>query len=422
MNILLCADSGILDCMKVLLNSLAMNNKDADIYICKSVLVEKEIDELEELFATRSFRLHFYMIPEDIIDRMRNVHRQYISTRSSYMTWLRLAALFFIDVEKALWLDADIVVDGDLHPLYNMDISEYYFAAVPDAATCDLDYEKMRLRIPLGCMYINAGVLLMNIPKMKKVFSLESLFSYMENEARWHCMQDQDFLNKLFWPKILYLEDKWNAMTSEYGQEMAPRSKEPAVIYHYAGYIKPWDDFSAEGHVWDMEVYEKYSRNVVPSQFYDKVQINTILYRERAQKRLQHDRHRLVRYPGYTACLEYYLLKVRSRDGRIDDLLKGAGYRAIIVYGIGRMGKFLVDEMLECDSEVRICCIIDRDYTWENYRGIPVKRLAEARPYPIDAVVITPIKHAYIKMQEEIRKYLGDMPMLSILQLIYGSR
>ena len=420
MNILLCADSDLLDCMKVLLNSLAMNLKSPDIYICRSVLMDKEIEELEDLFVARGLRLHFYVIPEDIISRIRRLHRQYVSTKSSYMAWLRLAALFFIDVEKVLWLDADIVVDGDLQPLYDTDISEYYFAAVPDAETFDLGYEKMRLGIPLHYQYVNAGVRLMNLANMRKAFSLESLLSYMESEARWHYMQDQDFLNKHFWKKIFYLADKWNAMSSEFGQEIAPRSKEKAVIYHYAGSIKPWDEFSVDGYVWDMDVYERYSRGIASPQFYETVRKNVLLYREVEGKRLSKDRRYIIRSPGYTACLEYYLLRVRSKEGRIDALLKTAGYRTIIVYGIGRMGKFFVDEMLASASDVRIVCILDKAYPWDDYKGIPVKKLAEAVSYTTDALVITPIKHAYGNILEEIKNYFEDIPMFGILQLIYG--
>lgn len=65
--------------------------------------------------------------------------------------------------EKLLYLDADIMFNRDVHLLYDIDVSEYEYAAARD------HYGKYLIKPN----YINAGVLLFNLDRMRKTGILE---------------------------------------------------------------------------------------------------------------------------------------------------------------------------------------------------------------------------------------------------------
>ena len=60
--------------------------------------------------------------------------------------------------DKLLYLDIDMMIGDDLSKLYNIDVSEYEYAAVKEK------YGSIFIRPD----YINAGMLLMNMKKKKK--------------------------------------------------------------------------------------------------------------------------------------------------------------------------------------------------------------------------------------------------------------
>lgn len=86
---------------------------------------------------------------------------------SAYCSPYTLIRLFADKVDlmpdKLLYLDADIMFNRDIHLLYDIDISDYEYAAARD------HYGKFLI----NPNYINAGVLLLNLKKMKETGLLE---------------------------------------------------------------------------------------------------------------------------------------------------------------------------------------------------------------------------------------------------------
>ena len=74
-------------------------------------------------------------------------------------TLLRLLADLLPEVpDKLLYLDIDMMAGGDISELYNIDISDYEYAAVKEKYGSVLLYPD----------YINAGMILLNMKKIKK--------------------------------------------------------------------------------------------------------------------------------------------------------------------------------------------------------------------------------------------------------------
>lgn len=75
----------------------------------------------------------------------------------TYMTMMRLALSKLLpDCSRALWLDCDTIVKHDISELWDLDMTDHYFAAVrePRKSTDSM-------------LYINAGVLMCNLEKLR---------------------------------------------------------------------------------------------------------------------------------------------------------------------------------------------------------------------------------------------------------------
>ncbi|MBQ9993872.1 MAG: glycosyltransferase family 8 protein, partial [Clostridia bacterium] len=83
--------------------------------------------------------------------------------------------------------------------------------------------------------YINSGVLLMNLKKLREA-GLDSHFLSLLNEYHFDCIApDQDYLNALCNGRIYYLGEEWDAMPNENRPPL-----ENVKLVHYNLFSKPW--------------------------------------------------------------------------------------------------------------------------------------------------------------------------------------
>ena len=83
--------------------------------------------------------------------------------------------------------------------------------------------------------YINSGVLLMNLKKLREA-GLDTHFLSLLNTYHFDCIApDQDYLNAMCYGKIHYLSDVWDTMPAEDKPEI-----EDVKIIHYNLFSKPW--------------------------------------------------------------------------------------------------------------------------------------------------------------------------------------
>lgn len=166
------------------------------------------------------------------------------------------------DYAKCLYLDSDITVNTDLSELYRTNIDDYYVAGVRAAGYYYPEDWVLRhtheVGLPSIGQYINAGVLLMNLARLRNEKVCEKMLSYV---GKGFSSQDQDIINLVCYNNIKILPPKYNLMTkylryengkivfSEqnrqvYGAFDSDEALEKPVIIHYADKIKPWEDSS----------------------------------------------------------------------------------------------------------------------------------------------------------------------------------
>ena len=142
----------------------------------------------------------------------------------------------FKNHDKVLYLDCDITVRTSLKELYDTDITDYYFAGVEDILE-----ESNKARLGLD-KYCNAGVMLLNLKKMREDNIEEKLFDYTINNQDKIVWQDQDVMNVVMQEGILYLPILWNAQIRDCDKDTKfIKVQNSAKIIHYVGYTKPWN-------------------------------------------------------------------------------------------------------------------------------------------------------------------------------------
>ena len=227
--------------MGVALNSIEKNASpayDYEIIIMHEPLSDEHRRKLEA-FERPGFRLRFVPMG-DQIEGITNRHSNKL--RQDYFTLTIFFRLFipemFPEYDKGIYLDADIVVPGDISELYEQDLGECLIGGCRDLSIVGVPELVQYVREGVGVeleSYINSGVLLMNLAELRRrglsQRFLELLTTYhFENLA-----PDQDYLNVLCHERIKYLDKSWDAMPALDQEPM----EDPRLI-HYNLFMKPW--------------------------------------------------------------------------------------------------------------------------------------------------------------------------------------
>jgi lipopolysaccharide biosynthesis glycosyltransferase len=172
-------------------------------------------------------------------------------TQSSYyspsiFTRLLIPSVLQGMTEKVLYLDADILCVGSIDEMIRMDISDTIAVVVPDAeATTVRRCAELRLKHP---RYFNSGVMFMNIDLwMKNEITQSTIDAILKDGAKFR-FPDQDALNVVLDGRAKFIDKKWNYLYGLVGDLERDRRKlnlvGDAVFIHFAGAVKPWNNWS----------------------------------------------------------------------------------------------------------------------------------------------------------------------------------
>lgn len=240
--------------LAVALNSAIKNSDPQRNY--KAIVLYQDLgaDNISRLqsLQTENFKIELMPIRanmEDLDDRMSN------RLRCDYFTLTIYFRLFipsmFPQYDKGIYIDSDVVLTDDIAKLFDIDIGENYIGACNDLSIADIPPLVAYTEKAVGVNakeYINSGVLLMNLKKMRDD-DLEGHFLVLLNKYHFDSIApDQDYLNAMCNGKIYYLEEKWDTMPND----AKPMLTETSLI-HYNLFSKPWcyDGIQYEEQFWN---------------------------------------------------------------------------------------------------------------------------------------------------------------------------
>lgn len=121
------------------------------------------------------------------------------------------------DVDRVLFLDGDIVILKDLTSLYNVDLGDCVIAAVRDLVGL---IDKEHLRNLSTDEYFNAGVMVMDLARMRRENYVQRFFDDAREVTKFWKYADQDLINYTCAGKIMALSPKYNGITMSYKYRM----------------------------------------------------------------------------------------------------------------------------------------------------------------------------------------------------------
>ncbi|WP_022792018.1 glycosyltransferase family 8 protein [Weissella halotolerans] len=175
-----------------------------------------------------------------------------VSSRYPRAIYYRLLAHEYLptDIDKILYLDADILCINDLSSLYEQDISDYLYAAAMHTDMLKLTGPINKIRLDSDVdYYFNSGVLLMNLNKIRQEVSAEDIFNFIREYRHQLLLPDQDVLNKLYGENMLPVSDAlynydvrkdFTYQMQGEGQWSLDWVLANTVFLHFCGTKKPW--------------------------------------------------------------------------------------------------------------------------------------------------------------------------------------
>jgi len=220
----------------VVLTSILYNNPNSffDFYVLTNDITDlnkRKLLSLNEKY--KNFEIKFINVDKSLFKNLK-ITIDYISIETYFRYIL---ADLLPQLDKILYLDVDLVVNGDLEKLWNTDISNYYCASVEDINFLTHQY-KPQIYLDNDDKYINAGVILFNLDKMRNDNISEKLLENNEKYKDIIKYQDQDIINITLRKSIKILDVIYN-FTSR-AKKQYPEKTKQAVIIHYVGPNKPW--------------------------------------------------------------------------------------------------------------------------------------------------------------------------------------
>ena len=248
-NIAFCINDNYVEQLIVVLWSIMKNlttGRDVNVWIVSSDMSDASKNYLRKLrLGFKNLHLNFLDIDaKELAQLPRTI--DYISAETYYRY---LLPNLLPNVDKILYMDADIVVNGDISPLYDTDLANCYIAGAGDSYIAAINH-KPQIGLDNSELYVNAGVLLMNLKQMRTDNIPQKLIDTTKNMASKVKYQDQDIINIVCRGKILEFDSIYNYTSHNILKEKSKYKH--AVVIHYTGKNKPWlsDSNNPMRHLW----------------------------------------------------------------------------------------------------------------------------------------------------------------------------
>lgn len=242
MNVLISVNNLYLDKAKTMLHSMHRNNCErTTVYLMNHCLSKGSVQRFREYLQ---HKLNMTLIEIDV-SKTELDHMPLGNAHFSIEMYYRILAQFLLpeDIDRILWLDADIIICRSLYKFYHQDFGGKYIIACPDAMndSKEVSFLKEKLGLPMDHIYFNSGVLLLNLYALRMNTCIEMIVRTAHELADRLTYPDQDLLNYLYKDKIKYCNwEEYNYQVHE-KKYIEKEMLDKIVILHYAGDIKPWN-------------------------------------------------------------------------------------------------------------------------------------------------------------------------------------
>lgn len=249
LNLLFVIDDGYVDQLKVTCYSIdqQVSGLRIQVYLMQKEPLKRQT-ELLQFFEQLGWTYHPVIVGQDLFKDAPTTDR-YPDT-----IYYRLLAQEFLpaDLDRILYLDADILCLNDFRDFYEQEMGDKLYAAAShnaDGSIMEL-VNKLRLNnYEMESSYFNTGVLLMNLNQIRKVVKRQDILDYIDKNRLKLILPDQDVLNGLYADRVIAVPDEIYNYDARYSLLYQVRSNQKwdldwvisnTVFLHFAGRDKPW--------------------------------------------------------------------------------------------------------------------------------------------------------------------------------------
>lgn len=200
--------------------------------ILSSGLSSRVIQKLK-LLQSDKISIGFFDVDEALFNKFPISIRYNNRLSSATFYRLLLPEILGKEINRVIYVDADIIFLNDPLPMFGIDIQQAWIGAVSDAS---LVAQKRWTTLGNTTLnYFNAGMMLMDLQKWRENHVAEKAMRLLEAKADWE-YNDQDVLNIALDGQVKYLSPKWNAQS----YSLLRQSVESPTLVHFTGAEKPW--------------------------------------------------------------------------------------------------------------------------------------------------------------------------------------
>lgn len=251
--------------LAVAIRSLCLRSdprRSYELHIVHHGLKERQMKELEKAVSGHPHvSMGFSTLPEKLL----RVLNDRDCGRFSPLTYGRLmAADMFPRCDRLVYLDVDVLLNGDVAELYEADLQGAPIGAVRDCAVLQsmgngrlpehLEYIS-GMGVTSPHLYCNTGVMVMDLRKMREQETEDRLLRLLESHPESFPYADQDIINIVFHGRIAPLPIHWNyhfqfelhhaGMTdlisgTEFEEAPSLFEGRSWKLFHLVGDYKPW--------------------------------------------------------------------------------------------------------------------------------------------------------------------------------------
>ena len=235
------SDDNYLPYLAVTAKSIADHGTDGNIYDIKILTNGLSEERVNMLLSMELPRVNIEIVNiEDAVNGHRGHLKKRLRDYYSESIYYRIfIGSLYPELDRAIYVDCDIVLVDDIAKLYDEDIGDAILGAVADESIPSVpefcDYVERWVGVKSD-KYINSGVLLINLEEFRRAEIEKRITKYVSTYNFDTVAPDQDYLNFLCSGRICYLDKTWNKQPKQGGH--IPVSD--VRLIHYNMVNKPW--------------------------------------------------------------------------------------------------------------------------------------------------------------------------------------
>ena len=218
------------------------------VHILEAGLSEENKQKLTSIGDMFQQDVIFHYVDKRYSEELK-VHQDCNVSNAAYYRLYVSSIITDTSIDKILYLDCDVVINRDILDIFELDMTDYYVAAVRDVKNPIRENHQLSIGFSYQDRYFNSGILLLNLKKWRSDRIQETLV-LKAKQLNSKTYPDQDPLNAVFRNKWLELPPSWNRFNVVKYEDVYFKNKadeleyiyNPRIIHFASPAARPWMD------------------------------------------------------------------------------------------------------------------------------------------------------------------------------------